>query len=76
MRNEKFFYYNNVSLFMAEAVCGFESLAFIGVIIGSVIASVGYSIFKNNKPTFEKEISAWFYLNARWNYFLGRTRFV
>ena len=50
---------------MVEVSCGFEGLALIGVIIGSILASVGYSIFKINKPTFEKEISAKFYQNLK-----------
>jgi len=50
---------------MVEASCGFEGLALIGVIIGSLLASVGYSIFKINKTTFEKEISSKFHLNPK-----------
>ena len=57
MRNKIFSIGSAYYKIMAEASCGFESLALIGVIIGSVIASIGFSIFKTNKHTFEKEIS-------------------
>lgn len=40
------------------SACGFEGLAIIGIIVGSVIASIGYSFFKNNKPSLEKEITS------------------
>ena len=42
---------------MEEAAsCGFESLGLMGLIIGGVIASIGYSFFKNNKSDMEKPI--------------------
>jgi len=42
---------------MGEAAsCGFESLGLMGLIIGGVIASVGYSFFKNDKSKMEKPI--------------------
>ena len=42
---------------MAEA-CGIEGLALIGLIVGSVIASIGYSFYKGDRLEFEKEIAA------------------
>jgi len=38
------------------STCGFEGLAIMGIIIGSLIASIGYSFLNNNKPFLEKEI--------------------
>ena len=44
---------------MEEAAsCGFESLAFMGIIIGSLVASIGYSMFKNGKPKIENELTS------------------
>lgn len=31
------------------AACGFESLAVLGIIIGSVVASIAFASFKDNK---------------------------
>jgi len=40
---------------MGEAAsCGFESLGLMGLIIGGVILSIGYSFFKNDKSKMEK----------------------
>ena len=42
---------------MEEAVsCGFESLGIIGLIVGGMIVSMSYSLFKNNKSNMEKPI--------------------
>ena len=42
---------------MGEAAsCGFESLGLMGLIIGGVIASIGYSFFRNDKSDIEKPI--------------------
>lgn len=38
--------------------CVFEDLAIMSVIIGSVIASISYSLFKKGKPVIEKELTA------------------
>ena len=38
--------------------CGLTDLGIIGVIIGSVIVSISYSLFKKGKPVFEKELTA------------------
>jgi len=40
------------------STCGFEGFAVMGIIIGSLIASIGYSFFKNNKLSLEKEITS------------------
>jgi len=40
------------------ASCVFSDLALMGLIIGSVIVSIGYSFYKNNKSFLEKEIIA------------------
>ena len=43
---------------MEEAAsCGFESLALMGLILGGVIVSIGYSRFKDNKPKIEKQLT-------------------
>lgn len=38
--------------------CGLTDLGIMGLIIGSVIASISYSLFKKDKPTIEKELTA------------------
>lgn len=38
------------------ASCGFESLGLMGLIIVGVIASIGYSFFRNDKSEMEKPI--------------------
>ncbi|MDH3735543.1 MAG: hypothetical protein OEQ94_00805 [Nitrosopumilus sp.] len=38
------------------ASCGFESLSLMGLIIGGMIVSIGYSLFKNDKSKIEKLI--------------------
>ena len=44
---------------MAEATsCGFESFALMGLIIGGMMASIGYSLFKNDKPKIEKQLTS------------------
>jgi len=44
---------------MEEATsCGFESLAVMGLIIGGMITSIGYSLFKNDKPKIEKQLTS------------------
>ena len=42
---------------MGEAAsCGFESLGLMGLIIGGLIVSIGYSFFKNDKSKMEKPV--------------------
>ena len=44
---------------MGENVsCGFESLALMGLIVGGLIVSIGYSLFKNDKPKIEEELTS------------------
>ena len=38
--------------------CGLTDLGIMGLIIGSVIAFIGYSLFKKGKPVIEKELAA------------------
>ena len=38
--------------------CGLTDLGIMGLIIGSVIASISYSLFKKGKPVIEKELTA------------------
>ena len=37
--------------------CGLTDLSIMGLIIGSVIASISYSLFKKGKPIIEKELA-------------------
>lgn len=43
---------------MEEAACGLESLTLMGLIIGGMISSIGYSLFKNDKPKIEKQLTS------------------
>jgi len=54
---QKFFVLVLPIVSMGEASsCGFESLGLMGLIIGGMIVSIGYSFFKNDKSKMEKPI--------------------
>ena len=38
------------------ATCGFETIGLMGLIIGGMIVSMGYTFFKNGKSKIEKPI--------------------